>query len=246
MQSNARPTATAQGFLFSGNPEQMECSYEIEIFQFLNSNIKRFDSFVNIGANTGYWPVSVRRFGFTGPIVAVEPDRYNFKILNRNISANNLSNVVVQRMAVGEFAGNIEIYGFGTGVSSIKGWAGGHSERKQVVPMQTLDTLLSNINGSKLILIDVEGAELGVIKGASSQLSDKNAEFLIELAPFDHQPSGVAINPNFEPAFKLMWDSGFKSAGWFPNYKPFGKKDLGALISKTIEPSIQMYHFYKD
>jgi len=244
-QTATKPKVTSQGFLFNGNPEQMSCTYESEIFEFLKSHVHQFQTFVNIGANTGYWPILVRHFGFLGQIYAFEPDRYNFQILKRNIGANRIKKINFQRIAIGEHVGSIEIYGFGTGVSSIKGWAGGHSGRKQVVPMDTLNVLLNSDKTSKLFLIDVEGAELGVIKGASSLLEAGNCEFLVELAAFDHQPTGVTINPNFELAFDLMWSAGYKAAGWFPNYRSFEKSELNALMAKSLEPSIQMYHFFK-
>ena len=53
------PKTSLTGFSFVGRKDQLEVNYEPQVADFLKSNIKRFNTFTNIGANMGYWPVLI-------------------------------------------------------------------------------------------------------------------------------------------------------------------------------------------
>ena len=89
----AASTVTPMGFEFVGNQEQLENRYETPVADFLVARHARYRTFVNIGANIGYWPVFLRAVGFSNSILAIEPDKYNFSLLRRNINRNKLRNV---------------------------------------------------------------------------------------------------------------------------------------------------------
>ena len=237
-------TVTPMGFEFVGNQEQLENRYEIPVADFLISQHSKYQTFVNIGANIGYWPVFLRAAGFSNSILAIEPDGYNFSLLRRNIKRNKLRDIDSRRLAIGNSNGTIELYGFGTGISSIKGWAGGHSKRVQRVAIQKFDELSPALQSPGLVLIDVEGAEFEVLKGSVTSFHSE-WDFLIELTTFEHQPGGLTINPTFIMSFELLQGQGYRAYGWLPDLREMTPEDLSDLISQRIHPNIQMYFFSK-
>ncbi len=93
------------------------------------------------------------------------------------------------------------------------------------------------------MLIDVEGAELGCLKGASSLLSanTKNV-LLIEISVNEHQPSGIQINPNLVETFELMFSNDFKA---FTVDAEFRQVELAEVvqIAETGMDSIGTHNF---
>ena len=239
-----RPRRSVSGFWFVGMQEQISETYEHQIASFLLKSHQRFGHFINAGANTGYWPVFLRHHGFDKKITLIEPDQLNLVILKRNLKINQLENITIEEIAVGNSSGVIELHGFGTGISAIKGWAGGSSKRVQRVRIAPIDEVLSEDFSPVLVLIDVEGFELEVLRGATKLLEGKS-EFLIEIAAFEHQPEGVAINPNFFDAFAIMKKFGFNAFGWVPDYQSVTDEQLGLIAKQELSPAIQMYHFKK-
>lgn len=240
----SKPIHTKSGFLFNGNNDQLNDNYEPEVATFLRENIMRFDSFINIGANIGYWPVLLRHLSFNGKIFAYEPDAHNLKLMLANIQANSLTGIETGQVALGNYNGHIDLYGFGTGISSIKGWAGGNSKRKQSVRISLLDDLISVSPGPKLLLIDVEGAEFDVLRGAKQILSG-NCELLVEITASEHQPGKAVNNPKFLETFEYMKELGFKVSSWLPHLRELSATDLENIHSGQASPQIQMYYFSK-
>jgi len=112
------PSRTEHHFLFNGNSQQEAGTYEIEIADYIKSNISQFDVFINVGANTGYWPCfasSVRDL----KVIAIEPDRFNFLRHKLNKFWNRFRKIEILRLACGGESGFIELYDFGTGISAV-------------------------------------------------------------------------------------------------------------------------------
>lgn len=131
---------------------------------------------INVGANTGLYVVMCGLLvGPRGKVLAFEPSSATFDLLRRNVALNNLqdrANLV--RTAVADFEGTI-----GLAVDEAAPNADGHVRvvgesdlaSFERAPCLTLDKLLHDAMVSlpskpKLMIIDVEGAELGVLHGA--------------------------------------------------------------------------------
>ena len=185
--------------IFAGN-------YEPAVSQLLGSHASRADLFVNIGANIGYHALHAASLG--AKTMAVEPDALNFFQLKRNLTLNDLR-VPLHRLALGEKVGQILLFGGNSGASNIRGWAG-QPDAKRSVPSSTLDTLLENEElRSVMVLIDVEGAELGVLKGSIETLSNVNSGLIcVEVSKHSHHPSGT--NPERLETFMLANSLGYK------------------------------------
>ena len=142
------------------------------------------------------------------PIIAFEPHPVNSRILLRNLEGNGFSkNAEIYPTAVGDQNGILKLFGSGTAASLVDGWAGISTENSILVPVVTLDGILDGrfIDKSIFILIDVEGAELSVLKGALNTLQrNRKPCWLVEITITEHQPAGVIINPNLVATFNLI------------------------------------------
>jgi hypothetical protein len=138
----------------------------------------------------------------------------------------------------------IKLYGFGTGVSSLRGWAGGFSSRQQEVDCIKLDDLLDDNYKKTLLIIDVEGGELDVLKSGKNFLND-DIEVLVEITLVEHVPSGNVVNPNFAKIFDLMESYKFLPYAWVSELSLLNNNKVLAILNGEIFPSIQMYCFKK-
>jgi FkbM family methyltransferase len=201
----------ALGFKFNG-PVAMEAgTFEREETRIFDKLIGNCDVFINIGANVGYYVCKALKLGVS--TIAFEPNQLNVSILLRNIAANQFDcSFRCLPVALSDKPGVLPMFGGSTGASLIEGWAG--QTQHTLVPVSTLDDAVSSLVAGKrcFVLIDIEGAELGCLKGASSLLSSETDHvFLVEISVGEHQPSGTKINPNLVETFSLMASFGYSA-----------------------------------
>lgn len=206
-----QPVLTRFGFKFAGN-QQMESGH----FEPVETNIicdllPHFDSFINVGANIGYYCCHALKKGV--PVIAFEPSRRNLEMLLKNIAINEWSDrIEVFPVALSASSGVLNFYGEGTGASLIPGWAGVPQSYVSRVPVSTLDKVLGSrfMEKRNLFLVDVEGAELSMLSGAVNQLNSENhSAWIIEITISEHLPDGQAINPKLMDTFEIFWSRGF-------------------------------------
>ncbi|HAQ17687.1 MAG TPA: hypothetical protein DCR40_00450 [Prolixibacteraceae bacterium] len=212
-QIQKEPKPTPMGFKFVGNQSMQNGQFEPEETQIVQSIVSKVDVVINIGANIGYYcciALSQKK-----NVIAFEPINLNLRYLLRNIKANNWeSKIEVYSMALSNKVGVIEIYGGGTGASLLKGWAGNPEQHVTLVPCSTLDTVLGTRFQNKkcFFIVDIEGAELLMLKGAFSIVErDLKPIWLMEISISEHQPKGIIINPNLLATFQLFWDRGYEA-----------------------------------
>jgi FkbM family methyltransferase len=151
------------------------------------------DTVVDIGAHIGHYTLlSSMRVGPIGKVVSIEAHLGNFDMLNRNVKLNHLNNVVTLNYAVFSKKTRINLYlpaqeSDFTIYNTVMTDRGGKAGEKFVeVDANTLDNLLlqNGINAEDVnwVKIDVEGAELEVLRGATNVLSkSENISLLIEV-----------------------------------------------------------------
>jgi FkbM family methyltransferase len=136
---------------------------------------------LDIGANIGALTVPLAQMvGPTGRVIAFEPQRLAFQLLNANIALNSLANVIALRLAVGERDMSITVPELDPHVPQNVGGISlsifiNHPGEK--VPMITLDGV--DLPTVGLIKCDVEGMEAAVLVGASAIIArDKPVLYL--------------------------------------------------------------------
>lgn len=172
--------------------------------------LPKVDWFVDIGANLGYY--TCLALLNKKPVIAFEPQQQNLQCLFKNLTANGwVDEVEVFPLALSESSGLLTLYGAsGPSASLIKNWASYSSHFKKIVPVSTLDKILSGrVSGKQLFIkIDVEGAEYLVLRGAKAvlQLTPKPI-WLLEICLEEFHPAGK--NPDFQKVFELFFEEGY-------------------------------------
>jgi FkbM family methyltransferase len=206
-----RMAETPFGFRFAGPAHMQDGSFEPEEVAFVSERLARADVFVDVGANAGYFTCLARQRGRR--VLAIEPAAHNLDLLFKNLRANSWTDVEVFPVGLAGEPGLATLYGDGTGASLVTRWAGVSDVWQRTIPLTTMDVLLAARFESErlLIKIDVEGAEHGVLTGASRTLDRRPAPvWLVEVCFSENFPGGV--NPHFREVFERFWRAGYTAS----------------------------------
>lgn len=149
------------------------------------------DVVLDIGAHHGGYAIKAAKQGAT--VIAFEPEPSNFELLSSNIAANHLTNVKPVNIAISDRNGTVTLFlhrnsGCCTTVKEIlrpEEYGRWHNGRYVEVPCKTLDSACAGIDLSRgLIKIDVEAAELAVLRGADQILKTPGIRLVIETHGF--------------------------------------------------------------
>ena len=179
---------------------------------------------VDVGAHYGrYTLIAAKRIGPKGKVIAIEADPKNFDMLNKNIKLNKLEHVITLNFAATSNKSKVKL--------SIPEKKSGHTIYSSIIPdrsptekfievnANTLDNLLDekgiSIEEVNWIKIDVEGAELEVLKGATNVLSkNKDISLLIEIHNIENGKNlyrpimDLLVNYNFKKEFEKIHSTG--------------------------------------
>jgi FkbM family methyltransferase len=164
-------------------------SFEPNEFAFLDQVLHPGMTFIDVGANDGYYTLfAARRVGSTGRVVAVEPSSRERVNLKRNIARNRLGNTTVVPAALGSACGVADLrlaQGVHSGHNTLGKFAhdGVLAERFQRVDLETLDKVAADLELGRVdfVKIDVEGAEASVVHGARHVLTAMRPTLLLEI-----------------------------------------------------------------
>ncbi len=208
LDQNSKFIKTKWGFSLAGNELMASGSFEEIETEFIRNAIIDHEIFINIGANVGYY--CCHALSLNKNVIAVEPLQRNLNYLMKNILHNNWqSNIQIFPVALSDKSEILKLYGGNTGASVIKEWSGASENYYRYVPAFTLDSIINeDIRAKKMfILVDIEGAEFIMLKGAKELLLNvPRPTWMIEICLNEHQE----ININYIDTFKLFFDSGYK------------------------------------
>lgn len=163
--------------------------YEPNEFCILDRMLRPGMTFVDAGANMGLYSLfAAKRVMPRGRVLAMEPSRREYEILVRNVEANRLQNVRALRVALSDRRGTAELlvaplenaghntlgeFGYGTAL-----------ERKETVPVERLDDIIrgEGIERVDVVKMDVEGAEMLALRGATDVLQQFHPVLLLEVS----------------------------------------------------------------
>lgn len=184
---------------------------EEEEVRLIRNICKRMDNIVDIGANVGLLSLEMAKVA-NGKIFCFEPNPYTFSKLVDLVSLNKKgkSDINFICAAVGAETGFVNFF------VSERDYLGVMSSQVQTdpdsklikVPLVTLDNFFAN-EKLKLdfIKIDVEGAELFVLKGSEAILKKDAPKLLIEIhGPFLHD-FGYTVADLFDYLYSLGYKS---------------------------------------
>lgn len=166
-------------------------AHSADVLAYIRGHAPRSGVLIDAGANQGEITVMAAHHMSQGRVLAFEPVSANFARLRRNVKENDLTNVECINVGLSDMPGLFPIYTRG------KAWDDGTVNRGlpslyasmqrplkvEDVSVVRLDDVpeLATLSRIDLIKIDVEGAELGLLKGARDTLIRFRPTLLIEL-----------------------------------------------------------------
>jgi FkbM family methyltransferase len=166
----------------------IERVWDPTLTEFINATLKPGHVFVDIGAHAGYFTLlAARRVGPEGRVLAFEPNPQLAAQARRNVERSKLTNVVLEEGACSDTTETATLYLFdvsNSGRGSLSGANAGAGGAVQV-PCTPLDLVVErrHLTQVNLIKIDVEGAELKVLRGMTETIRRTRPIILIELEP---------------------------------------------------------------
>jgi FkbM family methyltransferase len=152
---------------------------------------------LDIGANQGFYTLLASKFvGTQGKVMAFEPSPRELRRLKFHLWLNRCHNVEVSDAALGSASGNEDLHvvlGSESGCNSLRPPEVSQPTRKLQVRVERLDDALKarQIAGVDFMKLDVEGAELAVLQGASALLSTRPRPIILaEVEDIRTQPWG--------------------------------------------------------
>ena len=158
--------------------------YEPELVALIQRLLKPGMVFFDVGAHVGqYTLVASQVVGDAGEVHGFEPDPDTFRLVEQNVKLNNLKNVCLNRMALTSDSGTGYLYlapvsSLGdNSLSPPKDYSGLRCE----VQCTTVDQYLESRHLDRVdcMKIDIEGAELSLLKGANRLFTLKNRPLIV-------------------------------------------------------------------
>lgn len=177
--------------------------------------IRPGDVVLDVGANVGFYSLlAARAAGKAGRVVAFEPLQRNVERLRRHLELNHLSEVEVIQAAVSDSSG---VRWFSKGEYEATGRLDSSGEIE--VAALSLDDFHAQgkLPRVDVIKIDVEGAELEVLRGAARVLTALRPCLVVEL----HNPEMDRECPAFlrRLGYRIvpmdLWEDGITARGGF-------------------------------
>ena len=222
--------------------------YDSDLTEILCSLIKPDDYFLDIGANIGFYSVSVgekiRTTGGSGKVIAFEPFAGNFKRLIDNLNINNLKNYCSPNK-IGLSNENIDrllvlredfLSGSNTGNASIS-----INERidlgfeKVSIKLERLDDFWikssSFPRSISLIKMDIEGHEGLCLEGGWKTIREHRPTILMEVNKPYYYAQGIELDELFLPLIPERYSIYLKDKGsWRRIYKLEDCRTIGNIF----------------
>ena len=160
--------------------------YEPQETSLLRGILRRGGTFVDVGANWGYFTLMAAHIvGRGGRVISLEPDPRLFAALQDNVTRNGISQVTALQIAAANAPGTLTLNGYDEkssnwGLSSlVASGAGGASVF--LVTACSVDALLDEqgVDSVDLLKMDIEGAEDMALRGMSEGLAGRRYKHIL-------------------------------------------------------------------
>jgi FkbM family methyltransferase len=162
-------------------------TYEAVVAETLRQQLSPGDLCLDVGAHIGYHAVLIAHLvQKEGMVVAFEPFPDSFEMLRKNTALNGLTNVKIEPMALADRDGILSLTFAADEELGMTPPASAYAVQGRAatvaVPACSLDSYLAKLGRvPNFIQIDVEGAEMSVLRGAESTLRSAHPKLLVEI-----------------------------------------------------------------
>jgi len=180
---------------FSGEPVKFPArwsryfpsDYEPETVAFLRDHLHEGKTFLDIGAHIGLFAViAANRVGRTGKVICFEPTPFTRKVLSEVVGLNGcLDRVEIRSEAVSSGRGRVTFFDSGDALSVVNSLVRSEiSQGEYEVETTSIDDIVDEeMLAIDCIKVDVEGAELELLNGASKTLTAMRPTVRLSLHP---------------------------------------------------------------
>jgi FkbM family methyltransferase len=150
--------------------------------------LKPGDVFIDVGAHVGYFTLlAASRVGPAGRVLSIEPNPIALDQLSQNVERSRLENVLTAHTACGESHDPVRLYLHTESNSSMASLSPENATSGTAVDVSCtpLDDLCleRGLARASLVKIDVEGAELSVLRGMTRLLRTMRPVVVFEMEP---------------------------------------------------------------
>jgi len=173
--------------------------------------------FLDGGGYVGWYTIQASRaVRSSGRVVVLEPDVVNRGQLERNVALNELDNVHILRLALWSHSGNVRWQHAEEPV-----WHQVTEQGKDRQRAVSIDELVCDLRLPRLdwIKLDIEGAEVNALLGASKTLRDYGPKSFIEI----HETAAAVSRILFNAGYRVMrecYDQPPDRHGWILAQRP--------------------------
>jgi FkbM family methyltransferase len=207
-------------------------AWEPNLTTWLMERLETGDVFVDVGANIGYYTLlAAQAVGERGAVIAIDASPGIFKLLERNVSINDVPNVRAVNAAVAEYLGRLPVFrapDTNTGETTTLPMKGYELEAEVAAAPLSYILTPEEFRRARLVKIDVEGAEWPVLRGIfpSAACWRNDLEFIVEIDPESWPP---------EDSVEELFDR-FERVGYHPYEVANDYSSLSYLRPMTTRP----------
>jgi FkbM family methyltransferase len=156
-------------------------------------DIRNGQVFIDVGAHVGKYALKIAKRNPRSTVIAIEPGSLQFNALIDGINKNKLKNIIPLNIAAWDSTTKLKlkVYSIDTGTSSvIPSMPGiGHLIRVENVDAKPLDDVVNELGIKHVdwVKIDVEGAELHVLRGFRNGIIKFKPRVVIEIKEFNRR-----------------------------------------------------------
>ncbi len=161
--------------------------HEQKVTMMLIDALQNARCFVDVGTNLGWYTCIASKCMPNGIVYGFEMDDLNFGLLQKNLQVNCAANVEAHHAAISDSAGTVSYERSGSTPSPffrMKEGARSATSKTVTVSSFPLDHFFDQTKTQPDVMkIDVEGAELSVLKGMTRILRDQKPKLFLEIHP---------------------------------------------------------------
>ena len=193
----------------------------------VRKTIEKGMTILDIGANIGYYTIMMGNYaGEEGSVFAFEPEQNNFRLLEKNIQLNSMSNVYPIQKAIADKNGTVNLF-------INRGHRGDHrifdsGDKRAFIEVEqtSIDEFTKGMDRVDLIKMDIQGAEYLALKGMEKTIK-KNPDLVIvtEFSPHHLKKSG---------ADPLKFLNKLETSGFIIQLIDENKREVGAVSKDKL------------
>jgi FkbM family methyltransferase len=203
--------------------------YEVNKMAAVRRFLKAGQTFIDVGGNKGDFALLAALVtGKTGKVLCFEPESSNCHWIRQSAQLNQYENLGLHEVALSDRDGTAQLHlGLQSGSHTLLSGQVGRDVGVSTVRTATLDSILETLSVTRVdvMKIDVEGAELSVLRGArQTLLASPGVVLLIDIHPF------LGVEP--AKVCSLLSEMGFSMYDMEP---PFDKPvDLSGNLQELV------------